>query len=1002
MLLRQLAQGLFSFGQFGAFLVDDFSRGLVNETSVGQFAAHALDFALQTQDFLVQTRQFGVLVDQAGHRHQHFHLANQSGSGQRCFFASSQHRDRLQTRQLLQQRFVLGETPLVFGTDVFQKQVQRLAWTDVHLGANVARAEHQRLQPLDVIFGAMIDACFVGHRPRLQHDRLAFDTGQRRDALPDFFGDEWHERVRQTQSDFQHTNQGAAGAALAFNRGVFVPQHRLGEFQVPVAILVPDELVQGLCRQVEAELVELTGHFGFGALQLRDDPAIRQGQFVGFAVLAAVFALVQNIARSVPDLVAEVAIAFDAAHVELDVTTGGRQRAESEAQSVGAVAGDAVGELVAGLLLDLLRQFRLHQAVDAFVHQVFQLDTVDDVQRVQDVALGLGHLLAQAIAYQTVNINGLERNLRRAVFVLHQVHGHHDHPGNQEENDVETGHQHVGGVEFLQELGLLRPAERGEGPQARTEPGVENVVVLLQRNVLAEVVLGTYFGFVATDVDFARLVVPGRNPVAPPQLTTDAPILDVAHPREVHVFVLLWHELDAAVFNGSNRRLGQWLGRHVPLVGQPRLDDGAGAIAFRHFQVVIVDADQQAGRIERSNDLLARFEAVEASVFCRDLAVDAFVQRAVEVKHLTGRQDGGVLVEDVQQRQVVALADFIVIEVVGRGDFHAAGAEFRVAVIVGDDRDAAANQWQLDKLADQGFIALIVQVHRDGGVAEHGFRASGRDDQVIVAFSSLGAVGQRVLQVPQETFLVVVFHFEVGNRRVQLSVPVDQALAAVDQAVFMQAHEGFFNGFREAVIHGEALTAPVYGRAKATDLTADVAAGFIFPFPDFLKKFLAAKVVAALAFGFELTLHQHLRGDAGVVGARLPQGVATLHAAETDQGVHDRVVEAVTHVQAAGDVRRRDHDGVGLARALRGEVILGLPGVVPGSFNGVRLVGLIHARRDPIGIYSGKADEYSGDVPVGVERGDNERGENCLVRASCRRVELRHEFDCIRRGAFQR
>ena len=41
---------------------------------------------------------------------------------------------------------------------------------------------------------------------------------------------------------------------------------------------------------------------------------ISQGQLKGFAVLAAVFALVQHVARCVPDLVAEVAIAFDATH----------------------------------------------------------------------------------------------------------------------------------------------------------------------------------------------------------------------------------------------------------------------------------------------------------------------------------------------------------------------------------------------------------------------------------------------------------------------------------------------------------------------------------------------------------------------------------------------------------------------------------------------------------------------------------------------------------------
>nr|GFC39244.1 hypothetical protein [Tanacetum cinerariifolium] len=203
------------------------------------------------------------------------------------------------------------------------------------------------------------------------------------------------------------------------------------------------------------------------------------------------------------------------------------------------------------------------------------------------------------------------------------MHGEHDHPGNPEENDVEAGDQHVGRVEGLQEIGLLRPAQSGEGPQARTEPGVEYVVVLLQRNVRPQVVLGAHLGFVAADIDLARFVVPGRNAVAPPELTADAPVLNVTHPGEVHVFVLFGHERDATVFNGSDGRQG---------------------------------------------------------------AVDGVVQGAVEVEHLSGGQHVGVLVEDVQQRQVVALADFVVVEVVSRGDLHAAGAEFRIAVIVRNDR----------------------------------------------------------------------------------------------------------------------------------------------------------------------------------------------------------------------------------------------------------------------------------------------------------------------------
>ncbi|MNO97659.1 hypothetical protein D3C76_893760 [compost metagenome] len=158
----------------------------------------------------------------------------------------------------------------------------------------------------------------------------------------------------------------------------------------------------------------------------------------------------------------------------------------------------------------------------------------------------------------------------------------------------------------------------------------------------------------------------------------------------------------------------------------------------------------------------------------------------------------------------MALADFVVVEVVGRGDLYATGTELGVAVVIGDDRDAAADQWQFDEFADQCLVAFVVRVDGHGSVTQQGFRTRGGNYQVVLAFGGLGAVGQRVAQVPQVALLVVVFHFEVGDGRVQLGVPVDQALAAVDKAVFMQAHERFFNRFGEAVVHGEALAAPVY------------------------------------------------------------------------------------------------------------------------------------------------------------------------------------------------
>ena len=58
------------------------------------------------------------------------------------------------------------------------------------------------------------------------------------------------------------------------------------------------------------------------------------------------------------------------------------------------------------------------------------------------------------------------------------------------------------------------------------------------------------------------------------------------------------------------------------------------------------------------------------------------------------------------------------------------------------------------------------------------------------------------------------------------------------------------------------------------------------------------------AVTFELTLDNNLRGDAGVISARLPQRVGTPHTVVAGQRIHQGLVEAVAHVQGASDVRR--------------------------------------------------------------------------------------------------
>ena len=90
-----------------------------------------------------------------------------------------------------------------------------------------------------------------------------------------------------------------------------------------------------------------------------------------------------------------------------------------------------------------------------------------------------------------------------------------------------------------------------------------------------------------------------------------------------------------------------------------------------------------------------------------------------------------------------ALADLIIVEVVARRDLHRAGAQLRIGMLVGDDRNQAAGDRMLDLLADDRRIALVIGMHRDRHVGEHRLRTRRRD------MDRARAVGQRIFEVPE-------------------------------------------------------------------------------------------------------------------------------------------------------------------------------------------------------------------------------------------------------------
>ena len=173
--------------------------------------------------------------------------------------------------------------------------------------------------------------------------------------------------MRQAQQTFQHGHQRIAGTAQfsISSSG----HYRLGQLQIPVAELVPGELVQDARGDIEAEVIQRFAVRFDGLVEFSEDPAVcqRQGHFAAVETAIISFSVHQHEAAGVPQLVTEVTVTFQTLHIPVDVAAGRGQRRQGETQGVGAVRLDAVRELLLGTFGDLLGQLRLHHVAGAFL-----------------------------------------------------------------------------------------------------------------------------------------------------------------------------------------------------------------------------------------------------------------------------------------------------------------------------------------------------------------------------------------------------------------------------------------------------------------------------------------------------------------------------------------------------------------------------------------------------------------------------------------------------------
>src|SRR5690606_7752909 len=97
-----------------------------------------------------------------------------------------------------------------------------------------------------------------------------------------------------------------------------------------------------------------------------------------------------------------------------------------------------------------------------------------------------------------------------------------------EENNIESGDQDARGQVTLQVGRFFRPAEGGERYEGRGEPRVQNILVAPQGpGDAGSACLFQGLFLVTRDKNLPVFGIPCRDPMTPPQLARNTPILNV-------------------------------------------------------------------------------------------------------------------------------------------------------------------------------------------------------------------------------------------------------------------------------------------------------------------------------------------------------------------------------------------------------------------------------------------------------------------------------------------
>ena len=89
----------------------------------------------------------------------------------------------------------------------------------------------------------------------------------------------------------------------------------------------------------------------------------------------------------------------------------------------------------------------------------------------------------------------------------------------------------------------------------------------------------------------------------------------------------------------------------------------------------------------------------------------------------------------------MALANVIVIKIMGRGNLYATGSFFHVSVVVGKDWNQSAYQRKGHKFPNKIAVSWVFGIYGYASIAQQRFWSRSRDDDVVFAIQRFDSFG---------------------------------------------------------------------------------------------------------------------------------------------------------------------------------------------------------------------------------------------------------------------